>query len=654
MGRSHTCEAMSTRTSVIHKPLPHASEYLRILTLHSGDVSKPIRCTLQIVSFRDKPSYDALSYTWGDASVTRPIEVDGIAIQVTTNLEGALRHLRHLDSDLVLWVDAVCINQSDMTEKSLQVAVMGQIYRECDQVRIWLGCDTLQCRLTQSSSQMSNVADNGSEAVDPFEIVYHLANDRHMHEWPCFDSQIEQGRDEIVYKADERFDHFCKGFQAVNRSPWWTRVWTIQEAVLPRSGLVLYDTWTTSLQTVIDCGQRYYGHEFAGCCRDAESKLPSGIRTALREFCGAVTTLDQSRESSDYTGSKLSGLEALDLGYGYRRCEDPRDKVYGLLGIIADTFFTPDYTLCKEEVFFRATYRMLCRGNGNLSVLTGPQYGPAPGKWASWVRNFDAPSSRLDAEVACLRYPRYNDKEFDASNGHKSNCILLIVKPHARGDRESQVGLEIVGRRVGVITFVSENVQAHIVDDGPGERGRVLNQWILEALNWDLNDISAYLGDPSKLPAEIKKFWGMISGRSGKNVKKVLAWLMDESNKLDREIASVITNATYGRSYFKTASQIHGLCYPGTRVGDEVWVLDGGRVPFILRSAPLGQEERQALQAVDTQAFGNNAEDVSMGNHHFCRAPEGYYQFIGDCRLSKHMHGSATYGDFREQNIVLV
>jgi hypothetical protein len=92
------------------------------------------------------------------------------------------------------------------------------------------------------------------------------------------------------------------------------------------------------------------------------------------------------------------------------------------------------------------------------------------------VRNFNAPSSRLDAEVACLRYLRYNSDEFDASNSHKSNCILLIVQPHARGDKENQLGLEIVGRRVGVITFVSENVQAHIVDDGPGEKGRALNQ----------------------------------------------------------------------------------------------------------------------------------------------------------------------------------
>jgi hypothetical protein len=91
------------------------------------------------------------------------------------------------------------------------------------------------------------------------------------------------------------------------------------------------------------------------------------------------------------------------------------------------------------------------------------------------VRNFDVLSSRLSAQVACLRYPTYNDEELVASNGHMSNCILLMVQSQARGDKESQVGLNVMGRRVGVITFVSENVQAQIVDDGLGKRGWVLN-----------------------------------------------------------------------------------------------------------------------------------------------------------------------------------
>ncbi|KAH6862917.1 heterokaryon incompatibility protein-domain-containing protein, partial [Alternaria alternata] len=132
---------MSTSTYPIYKTLPDASDNLRLLIVHAGGMSEPIRCTLRIVSLHNKPSYDALSYTWGDSATTKPIEVDGFKIRVTTNLEQALRHLRDVKNDLTLWVDAVCINQSDNSEKSQQVALMGQIYRQCAQVRIWLGCD---------------------------------------------------------------------------------------------------------------------------------------------------------------------------------------------------------------------------------------------------------------------------------------------------------------------------------------------------------------------------------------------------------------------------------------------------------------------------------------------------------------------------------
>jgi hypothetical protein len=84
---------MSTRTSLVYEPLPHASECLRVLTVHAGNVLEPIRCSLRTVSFREKPSYDALSYTWGDPNVTRPIEVNGAAVQVTSNLEQALQYV---------------------------------------------------------------------------------------------------------------------------------------------------------------------------------------------------------------------------------------------------------------------------------------------------------------------------------------------------------------------------------------------------------------------------------------------------------------------------------------------------------------------------------------------------------------------------------
>jgi hypothetical protein len=97
---------MSDGQQVDYHPLSSSEEQIRTLILHAGKVHEPIRCSLRIVSLVEKPSYDALSYVWGDASVTKPIQVQGVRFDATVNLERALRHLRDASNDLTLWVDA--------------------------------------------------------------------------------------------------------------------------------------------------------------------------------------------------------------------------------------------------------------------------------------------------------------------------------------------------------------------------------------------------------------------------------------------------------------------------------------------------------------------------------------------------------------------
>jgi hypothetical protein len=89
-----------------YQPLSTDEKQIRTLILRAGKVADPIQCALHIVSLADEPYYEALSYTWGDASVTEPIEVEGVLFNATRNLERALRHLRDTNSDLTLWVDA--------------------------------------------------------------------------------------------------------------------------------------------------------------------------------------------------------------------------------------------------------------------------------------------------------------------------------------------------------------------------------------------------------------------------------------------------------------------------------------------------------------------------------------------------------------------
>jgi hypothetical protein len=125
-----------------YKPLDFLNFEIRFLTLLRPDEADEgiVACTLDHAFLHDQPEYDALSYCWGDATITAPVKVNGCIVKVTTNLEAGLRQLRHKGVKAV-WVDALCINQQDPIERGLQVMRMGLIYSKAYQVIVWLGIE---------------------------------------------------------------------------------------------------------------------------------------------------------------------------------------------------------------------------------------------------------------------------------------------------------------------------------------------------------------------------------------------------------------------------------------------------------------------------------------------------------------------------------
>jgi hypothetical protein len=129
-------------TSTYHyDPLDYALPQFRLLTLlPAADRTEDISCSLEIASLdQEGLQYEALSYTWGDASIQHKIFIGRDILSINQNLNDALRRLRLQDGTRILWVDAICIDQSDISQRNHQVALMGSIFSKAQLVIAWLG-----------------------------------------------------------------------------------------------------------------------------------------------------------------------------------------------------------------------------------------------------------------------------------------------------------------------------------------------------------------------------------------------------------------------------------------------------------------------------------------------------------------------------------
>lgn len=205
---------------IIYTPLNQAASEVRFLKLLPGRFDEAIHCKLQVCSLNSPPAYEALSYVWGDASPTKFVSVDGHLFNATSNLEAALRHLRHRWCPRLLWVDAICINQADNGEKSYQVSLMGRTYSECSQTVAWLGLPTPE------TPEMLPVI----SLMGPFLSVRYW---RQKIPRICMDiiantSANNRMRRNIFYRK------LGRAIILVSQFPYWSRIWTYQEFWLPR------------------------------------------------------------------------------------------------------------------------------------------------------------------------------------------------------------------------------------------------------------------------------------------------------------------------------------------------------------------------------------------------------------------------------------
>lgn len=127
----------------IYRDLDFENQEFRLLIIHPGTAHDTIHADLVHTSFSQtlKPFYDTVSYAWGDAADRSNIYLHEFLVDVPTSTEVVLRELRYHDRDRTVWIDAVCINQNDISERGHQVRLMYEIYANTRLNHIWLGED---------------------------------------------------------------------------------------------------------------------------------------------------------------------------------------------------------------------------------------------------------------------------------------------------------------------------------------------------------------------------------------------------------------------------------------------------------------------------------------------------------------------------------
>jgi hypothetical protein len=215
-----------------YQPLDSSKQEIRIAELASGQALSPIlNITLKHVRLLDSPRYWTLSYTWGspfdgleakwdDPTAKHMIYADKQKFYVRWNLEAALRCLASYDVPCI-WIDAICIDQDNVAEKTQQVQMMGQIYKSSVATLAWLG---------PSSDSSSRATD----AISRFRQSWDNRPD-HLRQINLISSDLEEYR---IYAQDDlghgtAIEDLRATSQLLKRS-WFHRVWIVQEVSLSR------------------------------------------------------------------------------------------------------------------------------------------------------------------------------------------------------------------------------------------------------------------------------------------------------------------------------------------------------------------------------------------------------------------------------------
>jgi hypothetical protein len=616
---SNTIHNPTHQDAPTRQPIIMQDEF-RVLMLEPGWGTDEIRCRLVNVARSWRTRYDALSYTWGDETVTDCITVDGLRTNVTKNLYSALVHLRHGSRPRMLWVDALCIDQDNIEERDEQIAKMGSIYSSARRVIIWLGERT-------------------EEVEGALQLVrktrYTIDRDRTLVDWSPVLNLL--------------------------RRPWFQRTWIIQEAVLAREPLVACGFGTIPFSMLSSrCGYEAFQEivpddPLIMSALNAMDMIEHGRHEHHTKFIYRRPARRRGRQKYNPDFRLVSTLYET-RGF---ECRDKRDKVFGVLSMVLNV--EPDDEVRKlgyghslEEVYETVAQWDISK-NESLEVLSycsrkAQRHPDLP----SWVPDFSDMDDALPVSVARkLKHPTGSNAGFKDNNKPsftRENGKMVLTVSGKVVDTISRVGT--VAEHSKMVVYSHPQKRDNNRTAGPNTIAKPdlsavakRREWFKECVRVALaSDPVARRNSPERAvdpflesPTfgmsvyQFDNFWEAMNIPSSNNTDGYAKFLYKdigvepnwykEWNKSYYKMDKALRKFSYKRRFCATRTGKMGWVPSTAREGDLVCLVSGAQVPIVLRSMPsAGEADRYMVVG-----------DANFGGHMYV-GPDKFY--VGGERLA--------------------
>ncbi|KAK4162996.1 heterokaryon incompatibility protein-domain-containing protein [Cladorrhinum sp. PSN259] len=501
--------------------------------------------------------YEALSYTWGPEGHGEFIYLSEPAsrISVRANLASGLRHLRYTDKERIMWIDALCINQTDVQERNTQVGRMSHIYQLAKRVVVWVGPAT-----EDSTAAMEFMGYIGSQ------IAVDLAGGKEVF-LPAPDAQEKDLWDK-TQEVLESSPSKTKAAALLLERDWFSRMWVLQEVCLAQ-------------QVNLLCGRDELDWpDFANAVMAQVGYVASATEEVSAEphKQAALNAMELVTNRAEMQCDYCFPVDVYDLAAG-RLCSDPRDHVYGLLGMLPDGLRSrlplPDYDLPASRVYHEFTIAAI-RHRQRLGSLETCCLDTSMPDLPSWVPNFS-------------NLPRGSPSPGQFSAGF-SRCWASFSSD------EPPSKMKVTGVRCAVIQRTTPSIPADV------EKAVQIIQDFLPATR-DLDSAPPYVNGESLRSAYIKSLWFESDAvERDPGLFNTLMGQPDPTRVLIHLI--LLMNFARDKRYMMTKDGYLGLGPPKAEPGDIVCILLGCEHGVVLRPSADSDQGDEFLVVGPCYVYG--------------------------------------------------